>query len=778
MAAILLGGRVLPGVIALGLVFVLSLLLWTAVAASGLELVIPRASGAPALDALAIPRARDSLAIPPGRDSLATPPAPDSLATLPPGVVRGFRQRDPGDGVPCSLETGASVSYDDENLYVLFVADDDPAKVRAHLARREDILGDDRVEVYLDTFQDGHRAYLFACNPLGVQLDGVLVEGQDEDDTFDTLWYSDGKLTPQGYVVRMTIPFRSLRFDNRRAQTWGIALGRIIQRRNEESYWPYITKRVHGFVPQFAAARGLEGISPGQNVQLIPYGISTRSRFLDMESKLPGFRNRDELRGGLDSKLVLHDQFALDVALNPDFSQVESDEPQVTINQRYEVTFPERRPFFIENASFFQTPTELFFSRRIADPQFGMRLTGKAGRWTVGGLAMDDRAPGLKVPLGDRLRGDRAVDAVVGIQRDIGKQSSLGLLATSRDFGPSFNRVFSLHTRLQLDPTWSLTAQAMHSFTQPSSGPRRNGRGYYAELIRDGRHFSYDAYVNDLRPDFSASLGHVKRVDITKFKQSAEYYWRPDHSGLVKFGPKLTMTRTNDHTGRIQDWSVEGDFELKFTGETKLQVGRIEAFERYEGFGFTQYTTLIEFSTELLKWLALDAAANFGTGINYDPAKKLAPFLGNAQEAEATLTLRPSPQLRFDQTFIYNRLITRPGSGPPIDSTSSRIFENPLVRWKLNYQVSRALSLRAIVDYEAVWPNVSFVKLDREQQVTGDALATYLLNPGTALYVGYTNRQENLALETGPPSILRRTDYPGLATGRQFFFKISYLIRR
>ena len=698
---------------------------------------------------------------------------------LPPGLVQDFRQREPGDGIPCSLETGASVSYDDENLYVLFVAEDEPAKVRAHLAKREDILGDDRVVVYLDTFRDGHRAYVFACNPLGVQLDGTLVEGQDEDDTFDTLWYSDGKLTPQGYVVRMTIPFRSLRFDGGPAQTWGIALGRIIPRRNEEAYWPHLTKRVHGFVSQFASATGFEGISPGQNVQLIPYGISTRSRFLDMESKPPGFRNQEEQRGGLDSKFVLHDQFAFDLALNPDFSQVESDEPQVTINQRYEVVFPERRPFFIENASFFQTPTELFFSRRLADPQYGMRLTGKAGGWTMGALAMDDRAPGLKVPLGDPLRGDRAVDAVVGVQRDIGKQSSVGLLATSRDFGPSFNRVFSLHTRLQLDPTWTLTAQAMRSFTQPTSGPRLVAPAYFAELTRDGRHFDYDGYVNDLRPDFRASLGHVKRDDLTKLKQVAEHKWRPDNGGrLVKFGPKLTTVRTNDHSGRIQDWSVEGDFALYFTGETKLQVGRLEAFERFEGIGFQKYATLLELSTEWLKWLAVDATAGLGTEINYDPAKGLDPFLGNAQEAEVTLTLRPSPQLRFDQTFIYNRLTTRSGSRPPLDSTSSHVFENPLVRWKLNYQISRALSLRAIVDYDAVWPNASFVKLDREQQVTGDVLATYLLNPGTALYVGYTNQQENLALETGPPSILRRTNYPGLATGRQFFFKISYLIRR
>ena len=129
-------------------------------------------------------------------------------------ALADFRQREPGDGIPSSLPTAASVFYDEDNLYVLFVCKDERRKIRAHLAKREDISGDDQVVVYLDTFGDRRRAYLFASNPLGVQLDGTITEGQDEDDSFDTLWYSEGKLTKDGYAVLMTIPFRSLRFSN------------------------------------------------------------------------------------------------------------------------------------------------------------------------------------------------------------------------------------------------------------------------------------------------------------------------------------------------------------------------------------------------------------------------------------------------------------------------------------------------------------------------------------------------------------------------------------
>src|SRR5439155_12766213 len=152
------------------------------------------------------------------------------------------------------------------------------------------------------------------------QLDGILTEGQGEDDSFDALWHSEGRLTADGYRVLMTIPFRSVRFSNAPTQVWGIALGRIIPRDNEESYWPLITKRVEGFVPQFATADGLEGISAGRNMQFIPYGISSGARFLEAESAFPGFRKEVELRGGLDSKLVFQSAYTVDVALNPDFS--------------------------------------------------------------------------------------------------------------------------------------------------------------------------------------------------------------------------------------------------------------------------------------------------------------------------------------------------------------------------------------------------------------------------------------------------------------------------
>ncbi|MGH7454839.1 MAG: hypothetical protein ACRENG_26015, partial [bacterium] len=229
--------------------------------------------------------------------------------------VTDFRQYEPGDGVLVSLETRAYLSYDYDNLFVVFVCKDEPNKVRGRMAKREDITSDDQVVVYLDTFHDGQRAYMFAANPLGIQLDGIITEGQEEDFSFDTLWRPEGHLTPEGFVVSMTIPFKSIRFSNDSTQTWAIALGRLIPRLNEESYWPFMTKRVKGLIPQFAVSEGLQQISPGRNVQFIPYSIFTRARFLDTEA--PDFNTANDRNIGLDAKAVFRDAFTLDMTLNP-----------------------------------------------------------------------------------------------------------------------------------------------------------------------------------------------------------------------------------------------------------------------------------------------------------------------------------------------------------------------------------------------------------------------------------------------------------------------------
>ena len=231
-------------------------------------LTIPRLTRAPALD-----------------DFLGMKPAGEIALQM--AKVTGFVQRNPHDGEKVSEETAAYLGYDQKNLYIVFVCFDDPKKVRARMSRREDIYDDDQVEVMLDTFHDRRRAYAFQTTPLGVQWDAIWTEASREevngnfDTSFDTVWDSRGKVTDRGFVVEMAIPFKSLRFPATKQQEWGIILYRGIYRKNEDSFWPQISYKVEGRLGQAATLYGLEGISPGRSIELIPYGVMRGFRALD-----------------------------------------------------------------------------------------------------------------------------------------------------------------------------------------------------------------------------------------------------------------------------------------------------------------------------------------------------------------------------------------------------------------------------------------------------------------------------------------------------------------
>ncbi len=684
--------------------------------------------------------------------------------------ISEFSQRDPYDGEPAISPTTAYISYDDKNIYAVFVCKDAAGKARAHIGRRDDLTGDETVSLLLDTFHDGRHAYEFIANPLGVQMDGMITEGQDEDFTFDTVWHSEGRLTNDGYVVMMAIPFKSLRFRPGVASSWGVAFGRIIPTNNESDTWPHLSRRVESYVPQFAATRALSDVHGGSRLQLIPYVFASRQKFLDSSTTTPFFHLANEFRGGVDAKYVFHDGLTFDFTANPDFSQIESDEPQVTINQRYENFFPERRPFFTESAGYFQTPENLFFSRRVVDPQFGTRMTGKASGWTIGLLSIDDRSAS-KILSGDTLPG-RAHVGVERVQRDLGRESTIGVLFSQYSFGSLSNRVYSVDSRIKLNPNWVATAQGVHSFARDLDGSASSGNSFLAELAHIGRHLTSDSTFRDRSPGFRADLGFIPRVDIRLVKNETRYRWHPERGALLSFGPSLLTSADWDHSGQLQDWSVDAPFTVNLKRSTTISAGRTEVFERFQNLPFRQNATYASISSEPLNWASLDASYSHGTNINYFPGENVAPFLANSDDADLALTLRPTSRFRLSEAYLFDRLRTIPAS--TADQKTHSIFNNHLLRTKISYQFTRAMSIRAIVDYNAVLANPALVDLERTKRISTDFLFTYAVNPGTAVYVGYSEQFENLSLNSAGAN---RVASPGLATGRQLFVKVSYLFQ-
>ncbi len=723
-------------------------------------------------------------------------------------TVTDFRQNSPGDGTPATESTTAYLSYDDKNLYAVFICHDEAGEVRAHLSKRESADQDDGVGVLLDTFRDFHRAYFFYSNPLGVQTDAIYTEGQGYDFSFDTLWDNAGRVTSDGYMVFFSIPFKSLRFSNAPEQTWGVALYRVILRKSEYDYWPYVTQRVEGLTQQFAPVGGLENVSPGRNMQLIPYGLLAKDHFLNQPSGgPPAVVDKFEHRAGLDAKFVAKDSLTLDVTLNPDFSQVESDDPQVTLNQRFAVFFPEKRPFFIENAGFFMTPIDLFFSRQIADPQFGSRVTGKLGKWTLGALVIDDRQPGQDST--SSTYNTRAADGVVRVTREFGNQSFLGAFFSTRDFADTSNRVASLDARLKFFKNWVVDVQAVHSWTRQDLNAERKclsfalsdpaigsqqGNALWAGASYSGRHFSFSTNYNDYSPNFCTEMGFVNRIDIRQHNAFGGYFWRPDKSKIIDFGPTVSETVDWNHAGILQDWQVALGFQVDLTKQTTLSISRGEAYELFDNIGFRKHSTSFLVSTQPYKWISFSTRYTQGTGENFFPAQTLVPFqpfLGNTRRVNLGFTLRPSSRFRLDETLIYYRMGTRAGWVTPPFTPGQSVFNNYLNRAKLNYQFTKELSLRLILDYNATIANTNLFDLQRSlggsddvngpfaptKQFTTDVLLTYLLHPGTAVYLGYNNSYSDLALHPGAPPFVTARGAPNNSTSRLFFIKLSYLLR-
>jgi hypothetical protein len=761
--------------------------------------------------------------------------------------VTGFVQRDPHDGEAVSEPTDAYLGYDQKNLYAVFVCFDDPRKVRARLSRREDIYDDDQVEVMLDTFHDRRRAYAFQTTPLGVQWDAIWTEAaRDEvsgnwDTSFDTVWDSHGKVTDRGFVVLISIPFKSLRFPTDRQQEWGIILYRGIVRKNEDSFWPHISYKVAGRLGQAATLKGLEGISPGHSVELIPYGVMRGYRGLDQRDPSNPYFQHADVQGqpGMDAKFVIHDHFVVDMTANPDFSQVESEDPQITVNQRFEVYFPEKRPFFLENEDYFRTPLDLFFTRNIEDPSAGIRLTGKEGPYSVGLMATDDRSPGLAVPsycpasdpgCFSNLSGTRSYFTIARVSRDISKESSVGLLYTDWECpstGES-NRVGGVDTRLKFNANWTLEGQAVTSSSNLlgvastnqglnfanldttceaglfpfNSGNKGNGN-YYAgpaeklDLKRDGLHFSYEGIYDDISPGFVTVPGFVNRVDIRALYQTADYRFRPKKGWIVDWGPSLNQRFVFDHEGNRLDTDYQPYLTVQGRGQTSFYIFPYEELRErlrpqdFEFLGFSvprnqdyhEHSSSVSVQTSYFPKMTVGGGYRWGDGANFDAspgglAGFTQPFLARQDLANGVLTFRPVKPLKIENTYLFERLRTI--------GTNHGIFSDHILRSKWNWQFTPQLSMRVILQYNSLLANTPgntlypYTYLPTEKQFNADFLITYLIHPGTAIYVGYNSDLQNLdhSLMPDPAGLAGLYSAKGyMNDSRQFFVKISYLFR-
>src|SRR5271165_6933708 len=690
--------------------------------------------------------------------------------------VDGFQQRDPKDGAPVSQKTEVYLGYSDKNLYVVCICfDSEPNAIRARLVRRELINDDDQFGFVLDTFHDRQHGLFFYINPLGVQQDGIWAEsGNGPDYSYDMVWNSEGKLTPQGYVAWFEIPFKSLRFPVADIQKWGVFFERDIKRNSEDSFYPHITSNATGFLDQGTQMEGMENAVPSRNMQFIPYVVGRGFRNLDDRDPTNPYWGGKylEVRPGLDSKIVIKNSFVLDSTINPDFSQVESDDPQITVNQRFEVYFPEKRPFFLENSSYFNTPVNLVFTRRIGDPEFGTRLTGKQGPWSVGMLFADDRSPGLSVTPYDPLSHHRAYYGVLRVNHDIGKESSIGLIYTDRELHTApgeiqctdnpcivgSNRVGGFDTRIKPNAKWTITVQALNSHTRFNDGTHKGGPSFDWFVERSTTNVEYNVLYQDTAGGFETDTGFYRRPDIRRISQFAQYRFRREGGKTLQWhGPSIFTINNWDHSGTRLDWYTNVNWRFVLSGSSNFGVYGNIGHERLRPVDYSTLTTDQDYlhyqrgfwiNYAYFKPLVLSTEINWGQATNYDTSVG-PPVLATAQNIQFQATVRPIKPLTVDNTYLLTRLRDV--------NTNNNMFNNHILRSKWNYQFTRALSLRVIAQYNAVLSNYSATlpqyalsSLPPAKQFNADVLLTYYVHPGTAIYVGYNSDLQNL---TNPPAV-------------------------
>ena len=683
----------------------------------------------------------------------------------------GFRQTYPGDNAAPSRATEVLLAFTARALYLGIRADEDPGQVRATLAKRDAIGDDDNVAIYLDTFHDRRRAYVVMVNPLGVQQDGLFVEGGEPDFSVDLLMESAGCLGERGYTVEIAVPFESLRYQAGPGRTWGLHVVRQLKQRSEEDSWmplrrdrvgvPGTTRQVRArFLAQAGTLTGLEGIEHPKLVEWIPVGGAARTTGGPSDVTLGG-----------SASLTLSPASVADVALNPDFAELEADQPQSTANQRFPLFFAEKRPFFLEGADLLQTPVRAFHSRTIVDPDAAVKITGTRGRTSGTALVAQDAAPGP----------GKAWSGVLRLRRDVASQSSVGFLATHRQHEAGSNSVVGLDGRVAVGArsVWTFHGLA-------TEAPGGWGAGYYTEWARSDHRTSVQVTGEGYSPDYRADLGFTLQTNTNRWSAVVRYNGPPRTGGpLVSWSAANTLLGQFDWRGRMQYAYVyprvlltlprQGflnlyayrDYLRVFEEEfgpprSATQPGAFagpgERSTRYHGFtveaGTAPWQSLSVSVAYDRSWNNLDYDLGAGRfprvspGALLDPEAPLDPGPADSSYLTASLALQPTEALRVEGRYEHGRLTRQ--------DTRRDVYDQHLASLRVQRAFGRDTSVRGRLDYDSL-----------DGRMFQQVVFAWTPRPGTAFYLGY---DETGAWSEGPrPRYARRQ--------RTAFVKLSWALR-
>ena len=669
--------------------------------------------------------------------------------------VSGFWKMRPVDNEAASESTQVWFAEDTQNLYIAFHARDSrPDAVRCALSGHDQCMNDDIVGVLLDTFHDHRRAYELFVNGLGVQADAVAAEASDDDFSIDLVWQSAGRRTADGYAVEMAIPFRSLRYPGTSVQTWGVAMVRQVLHATEQDAWPRIDRENNCILCQTADLTNVRPAGVGRVVEVLPSVTGLRRGA--QNAALSRFAyDPVKYEAGVGLKVGITPSLVADATANPDFSQVESDVAQVTVNQRFALFYPEKRPFFLEGQDLFANPLQLIHTRTIYDPVGAVKFTGKQGGTTIAALSAIDDQP--FVPDGDVLPATGLPDRdaafnILRLKQEVGARTTLGVIATDRELGVSHNRVESLDGVGRLGQHWNWVLQGVTSDTRNLDGTQHAGTGAAGDVSMQGTHLDLDFGYLDLSPGFRADAGYVPRVDVRDGSATVGWQQKPNAATLKRWRGSVQWRQLYNHDGFLELQQIRPRIQFDLARQTTVVFRVMPWRERFAGRTFAGTKPAMSIDCQPWKRVSWNMYLEEGDDVHYDEAD---PFRARAREVDLGLTLHASANLAAE---LSGTKVSEWHSGG-----GSQTFDVTLGRAKVTYQFDRALALRAI----GQWQAVTETGVDRRLDL--DLLASYTPYPGTVFYVGYDDGYGD------PAGDLTRTFH---RQDRALFFKASYLWRR
>lgn len=650
----------------------------------------------------------------------------------------------PGDNTPAPAKTIVRIGYTADALYVAFHAmDPDPSQVRAHLRDRDAMFNDDWVGVFLDTFNDHRRGYELVANPLGVQGDIIRDEANtdnQEDSSWDGLWQSAGQLTAEGYDVEFRIPFSTLRFPTGGGdQRWGIALFRNWPRdKRHQLASGKVPRDSNCFECEWGKYEGFAGARQGRNLEIVPTLTMGKSQSRDAAGE--AWKSGDtSIEPGVDVSWSPSPAMTLNATINPDFSQVETDQLQLNFNDSFALFYQEKRPFFLEGADYFNSQFNVLYTRQIADPDYGLRITGRTGSGAYGAIVARDATTLVLVPgvLGSGFEQlDQKADVAVGRYRyDVNTHFSVGAIGTFRQGDDYSNNVAGVDARWQ-QGAHTATAQILHSQSEyPTQivdeykdelgdDPKPSGDAWRAEYQFSNRDWNFDTWHMDIDPGFRADLGFMGQVGYDKSLVGGGHTWYLDDKAFNRINVYGDFDVTHRFDGQLLEREWEAQVSVQGPKQSNLSLHGMTRVRFWQGALFDERYVDVNGNFRPTGNLQLGAYAQVGTMLDLDAARTgrrtQLEFWGNANVGRG---------IALDWDVIRQRMRRDGGTAftaTVVNAGGSWQFD-PRQRLRLTLQGSEvernpALYVDAVNETARDW--------------AGQMVYSYKVNPRTVVYAG------------------------------------------